>query len=235
MHRLPALVLLLLIPLAAAPAQAAEPDVVFTYDKKVVVQGPRTCVPANIRTTVAAPSGSTFRAKLYDSRDRGGWISPRLSAEKDVYEFGTGCYTEEDTGEWRLRVLVRDRGGKTIADESFSWWQKHDTKFTGFGAGPEPARKGRKVTVSGRLVRWSDLDRPGRYIPYPARRVHLYFRPQGTSKWTYKATVTTARDGRFTRSFTADRTGSWQVRFTGTPRFDAQTSAFDRVDVRPAP
>ncbi|GAA2724924.1 hypothetical protein [Actinocorallia aurantiaca] len=232
MHRLLGLSALLLVPLTAAPAQAAGADVVFTYDKKVVVQGPGTCVPANIRAAATAPSGSTFRAKLYDSRGRGGWISSKLSAGEDAYELGTGCFTEEDTGKWRLQVIVTGRGGRTIADESFFWWQKHDTKFTGFNAGPEPVRKGRKLTVSSRLVRWSD--RPERYIPYSARKVRLYFRAQGTSKWTYKATVTTGRDGRFTRAFTADRDGSWQARFDGTSRFDAQTSGSDHVDVRPA-
>jgi hypothetical protein len=56
--------------------------------------------------------------------------------------------------------------------------------------------------------------------------MRIYFLPKGATTWTYVG-ATTGRDGRFRKTFTAKRDGTWRAYFPGTTHFDVQKSTDD--------
>lgn len=145
--------------------------------------------------------------------------------------FGVGCSPLlEDKGRWRIRVVAYDRNGKVLGSREEAWYEKLNTQIKDVGAAPEPVRKGRIVTVSGRLRRLTD--RPWSYSAYPGKTVRIYFRAKGATTWTYMGSAKTGADGRFRKGFTARQDGTWRSEFPGAARFDRQNSSHDYVDVR---
>lgn len=102
------------------------------------------------------------------------------------------------------------------------------TGFTKVNAGPEPRKKGKKLTVVGRLHYHNGTA----WRPLAKRKVSIWFRARGTSKWVRKAVVTTNGKGRFRRKFIARKDGYWRAKFAGGPKFFGVTSGSDYVDVR---
>lgn len=82
------------------------------------------------------------------------------------------------------------------------------TSIPQFNAAPEPVKKGKPITVTGKLNHTAPTAKP-----FAGQTVHYYFRPAGTTTWKVMGYSKTAADGTFTKSFTADRTGSWKARY----------------------
>jgi hypothetical protein len=102
------------------------------------------------------------------------------------------------------------------------------TRFVKVNAGPEPVRKGRKLTVKGALQAkdrtvWRALDH---------HRVYVWFKAKGTKKWTRVAVTTTNDKGLIQKSFKAKKDGSWRLSFTADKLFLGTVSGWDYVDVR---
>ena len=145
--------------------------------------------------------------------------------------WGVGCpSTTDDLGKWRVRVVAYSKSGKALGSREKSWYEKFDTAVQSFNAAPEPIRKGRTLTLSGRLIRANDLGTG--YTSYSGKTMRVYFRPKGSSTWSYMGYTKTARDGRFRKAFTAKRDGTWRAYFPGTSNFDRQKSRDDYIDVR---
>ncbi|MFB4306811.1 hypothetical protein [Actinomadura sp. GTD37] len=145
--------------------------------------------------------------------------------------WGVGCAsTTSDLGKWRVRVVAYDRNKKALGSREDYWYEKFDTAVQGFNAAPEPIRKGRALTLSGRLIRVNNLG--AGYTSYSGKTMRVYFRLKGAKTWTYMGSTKTARDGRFRKAFTAKRDGTWRAYFPGTSNFDRQKSRDDYIDVR---
>jgi hypothetical protein len=145
--------------------------------------------------------------------------------------WGVGCPNQvEDLGKWRVRVIAYDRSGKALGSREDYWYEKYDTVIQNYNAAPEPVRKGRPITVSGRLKRLADSSLG--YTVYPGKTIRVYFRPKGSATWAYMGATKTAGDGRFRKAFTAKLDGYWRAYFPGTSNCDRQKSLDDFVDVR---
>ncbi|HEX2312910.1 MAG TPA: GH25 family lysozyme [Thermomonospora sp.] len=135
---------------------------------------------------------------------------------------------------WQYAEQVKDThtGNLNVFNGSYQALQKlasqARTGFSGVNANPEPVRKGRPLTVTGKL----NYHDGSAWRPLAKQRVAIWFLPRGTSKWILKGSVATGANGQFRRSFTAQRDGSWRVVYSGTPRFAPITSGSDYVDVR---
>ncbi|MFF3216432.1 hypothetical protein ACFYYB_38165 [Streptomyces sp. NPDC002886] len=107
--------------------------------------------------------------------------------------------------------------------------QRTLTSIPEFNAAPEPVKKGKPITVTGKLKHADPT-----WKPLAGQTVHYYFRPAGTTTWKMMGNSKTAADGTFTKSFTASRTGSWKARYF---RADAthlySVSRVDEVAVTP--
>ncbi|MFF3415023.1 hypothetical protein ACFYW9_10020 [Streptomyces sp. NPDC002698] len=97
-------------------------------------------------------------------------------------------------------------------------------------AAPEPVKKGRTVTVTGKLSRanWEDLQ----YHGYTGQPVQLQFRKKGSDTYTTVKTVTTDSVGNLKATMTATVDGYFRYSFAGTTTTPAVKAAGDYVDVR---
>ncbi|MET9902389.1 calcium-binding protein [Streptomyces sp. NPDC006446] len=97
-------------------------------------------------------------------------------------------------------------------------------------ASPEPVKKGKAITVTGRLTRanWDT----GAYAGNINQSVKLQFRKKGSSTYTTVKTVTSGTDGALKATATAATDGYWRWSFAGTITTGAATAAGDYVDVQ---
>jgi hypothetical protein len=97
-------------------------------------------------------------------------------------------------------------------------------------ASPEPVRKGRTITVTGRLTRanWES----GTYTGYEGRSVQLQFRKKGSTAYTTLKTITSGSHGTLRTTAKAATDGYFRFVFTGTTTTGPATAAGDYVDVR---
>ncbi|MQY05247.1 peptidase associated/transthyretin-like domain-containing protein [Actinomadura macrotermitis] len=125
------------------------------------------------------------------------------------------------TGSWRVFYDGIDSGVSDTPDTLAYSPVVRGTAFTRFGAAPEPVRKGRTITVSGRLG------------PVAAgTAVQIYFKADHSTKWTLLATAETGAKGLFSKGFKASKDGSWKAVHTGGGLYLGSSSTTDHVDVR---
>ena len=97
-----------------------------------------------------------------------------------------------------------------------------------FNASPEPVRKGRAISLKGRLL-IADWDN-NRWVGYSNRAISVQFRTSTGSYATVK-TVTTRGDGWAIASITAQRTGVWRLVYGGNTLASNAITAGDAVSV----
>lgn len=154
-----------------------------------------------------------------------------------------------DPLEWTFNIAIdpddldnAEAGPLTVAVQA--WHTDEDDPFwTGHGVGlsllrgsrlannarPEPVRKGKKITVEGRLTRanWEDYE----YHGYLNRPVDLQFRTPSGSYSTVQ-TVRTGRAGTVVTRVTAQRDGCFRYVFHGSSTTPPVRARGDCVNVR---
>jgi hypothetical protein len=99
-----------------------------------------------------------------------------------------------------------------------------------FNASPEPVRKGKPVTLKGRLV-ITDWD-SGHYVPARVGSVKVQFRTSNGSYRTVKSGVRTDSRGWVNTRVTASQTGVWRLVYSGNTIAGPATTTGDAVKVR---
>ncbi|MCG5214974.1 hypothetical protein [Streptosporangium sp. KLBMP 9127] len=123
-------------------------------------------------------------------------------------------------------------------------YDRGDTQLR-FDAGPEPIRKGHKLSLSGKLdvecsedyidgfvsVHHADScdDRERRHV-LGWKEIDIFFQPSGQYGWRHVESVRTGRDGSFYTRVSAYRSGTWRAVFDGA-RGLASAEASDYVRV----
>jgi hypothetical protein len=133
-------------------------------------------------------------------------------------------------GAWKVLAGAQDTNDDwTETDVAGTANFKRYAKVT-VNASPEPVKKGRTITVTGKLTRanWES----GTYTGYQGRPVQLQFRKKGSSVYTGLKTVTSGVGGTLKTTTTARTDGYFRFVFTGTPTTGPSTAAGDFVDVR---
>ncbi|MFF6803675.1 hypothetical protein [Streptomyces sp. NPDC012616] len=97
-------------------------------------------------------------------------------------------------------------------------------------AAPEPVKKGKTLTVTGKLSRanWDN----GTYAGYSTQPVKLQFRKKNSSTYTTVKTVKTSSTGSLKTTVKASVDGYYRYVFAGTSTTPAATAAGDFVDVK---
>ncbi|MFF4537623.1 hypothetical protein [Streptomyces aureus] len=121
------------------------------------------------------------------------------------------------------KVGIADQGGFTSPNV-----QRY-SKLT-VNASPEPVKKGRTVTVTGKLSRanWED----NAYHGYTGQSVQLQFRKKNSDTYTTLKTVKTDSTGNLKTTTTATVDGYFRYSFAGTSTTPAVKAAGDYVDVQ---
>ncbi|MEU1477320.1 hypothetical protein [Streptomyces sp. NPDC005760] len=141
-----------------------------------------------------------------------------------------GSYSEIDTD-------LDDSDGHVSLDYHSDLWGpfgsgvriKRAAKLTA-DASPEPVRKGRTITVTGKLTRadWAT----GTYSGYASQKATLQFRAKNSTGYTTVKTVTSGTGGALRTTTTATKDGYYRYVFAGTATTGAATAGGDYVDVR---
>ncbi|MFG2553273.1 hypothetical protein [Streptomyces sp. NPDC048581] len=97
-------------------------------------------------------------------------------------------------------------------------------------ASPEPVKKGKTITVTGKLTRanWDTH----KYAGYSTQSVKLQFRKKGSSTYTTLKTIKTNTYGDLKTTVTASTDGYFRYSFAGTATTPAVNAAGDFVDVQ---
>ncbi|MEV6961042.1 hypothetical protein AB0M97_17965 [Streptomyces sp. NPDC051207] len=97
-------------------------------------------------------------------------------------------------------------------------------------ASPEPVRKGKTITVTGKLSRanWETGD----YRGYTNQDVKLQFRKAGSSTYTTLKTIKSNSTGNLSTTVTASSDGYFRYAFAGTTTTPAVNAKGDFVDVQ---
>ncbi|MFI7497603.1 hypothetical protein ACIBVL_03650 [Streptomyces sp. NPDC049687] len=132
-------------------------------------------------------------------------------------------------GTWKVFAAAQDTTDDwTEADVAGTTQIKRYAKVT-VNASPEPVRKGRTITVTGKLTRanWES----GTYTGYRDRSVKLQFRKKGSTTYTTLKTITSGSNGTLKTTTKAVTDGYFRFLFTGTATTGPATAAGDFVDV----
>ncbi|GGK85155.1 hypothetical protein Sme01_29810 [Sphaerisporangium melleum] len=165
----------------------------------------------------------------------------------------------DPAGKWLVRVVATGENG-AVAKATSSFFVKvvqarphqgpRATRITGFDASPEPVKKGRKLSLSGKLQTarcydgwWWDGDayvvggdrcrddhrwHNWRWLGW--QKINVYFHRAHGGKWEYVDTIETNPDGSFYTKIPAYWSGTWKVVFEGS-RGLYGSSATDYVKV----
>jgi hypothetical protein len=129
-------------------------------------------------------------------------------------------------GYWRVRFAGGPNYAPVVSAPQYVD-VRYRTWIYSFNASPEPVKKGKTITVKGQLFRYMDKELPGPNAP-----VSIYFQAKGSSKWTQMATVKTASNGWFSKTFKATQDGTWRAAYNGSAAYLASNKPTDYVDVQ---
>ncbi|MFE9725482.1 DUF5707 domain-containing protein [Streptomyces sp. NPDC005794] len=144
---------------------------------------------------------------------------------------GYDLYKNTLAGTWNVTA------GALAGDQSDFAWNDYQTKARvqrlsklTVNAAPEPVKKGKTITVTGKLTRanWEN----GTYMGYTAQPVKLQFRKKTSSTYTTVKTINTNSTGALKTTAKASVDGYWRYSFAGTSTTPAVTTAGDFVDVK---
>ncbi|GAA2431485.1 hypothetical protein [Streptomyces glaucus] len=148
----------------------------------------------------------------------------------DVYP-AYGELFNSDAGTWKGGALALDYRTEAYADQGDLGTTKVQrySKLT-VNASPEPVKKGKTITVTGKLSRanWED----NKYHGYTNQSVKLQFRKKGSSTYTTIKTIKSNSTGELRTTVTASADGYYRFSFAGTTTTPAVNAAGDYVDVQ---
>ncbi|MFF1546986.1 hypothetical protein [Streptomyces sp. NPDC058291] len=224
---------------------------------KNIVVGPTTKVTVAASYTVTKPAGLNANSFItFPVLYRGATLS-ESTPDKDVWlgdEPGTctassrtvlkctatvqfrpkatdmyGDLTNALAGAWKVGAAAIDDDGLTTGSNFGGIKLQRKSTLTA-DATPEPVKKGKTITVTGKLARanW-DTDK---YAGYSAQPVKLQFRKKGSSTYTTVKTVKSSTTGGLKATVTASVDGYYRFVFAGTSTTPAVSAAGDFVDVK---
>ncbi|MEU6256967.1 hypothetical protein [Streptomyces sp. NPDC047043] len=133
-------------------------------------------------------------------------------------------------GTWKLFLGAYDLYANASYNDDVARTKiKRAAKLTA-NASPEPVKKGKTITVTGKLSRanWTT----GKYAGYATQPVQLQFRKKGSSTYTTLKTVKTSSTGTLSTTTKAVSDGYYRFVFAGTATTGSATAPGDFVDVR---
>ncbi|WP_405871306.1 MULTISPECIES: single-stranded DNA-binding protein [unclassified Streptomyces] len=142
----------------------------------------------------------------------------------------TGFVDNNAAATWDLSTSVSANDYDYIhRDAATTFKVQRYSKLT-VNAAPEPVKKGKTVTVTGKLSRanWED----NKYHGYTNQSVKLQFRKKGSTTYTTVKTIKSNSTGNLRTTVTASTDGYFRYSFAGTATTPAVSAAGDFVDVQ---
>ncbi|MEU8648651.1 hypothetical protein [Streptomyces sp. NPDC048737] len=149
---------------------------------------------------------------------------PKATSSEDI------DLVNSQAGSWKLGALAaNESGGLTWRGDLGTAKLLRASKLT-TDATPEPVKKGKTLTVTGKLSRanWDN----NTYAGYSTQPVKLQFRKKGSTAYTTVKTIRTSTTGVLKTTVKATADGYFRYTFAGTSTTPAATATADFVDVR---
>ncbi|WP_406332312.1 hypothetical protein [Streptomyces sp. NBC_00203] len=133
-------------------------------------------------------------------------------------------------GTWKLFLGAWDLYANASYNDDVTTTKLKRAATLTVNASPEPVKKGKTITVTGKLSRanWTT----GRYAGYSTQPVLLQFRKKGSDTYTTLKTVTSSSTGTLTTTTTAGVDGYYRFAFAGTTTTGSKKATGDFVDVQ---
>ncbi|MFJ4784361.1 hypothetical protein [Streptomyces sp. NPDC088794] len=152
------------------------------------------------------------------------------SGKIDIYP-GEGDLINSDAGKWSAGALALQYSTGDVSDQGAlgSTLVQRASQLT-VNAAPEPVKKGKTVTVTGKLSRanWET----NKYAGYATQKVVLQFRKKTSSTYTNVKGITSSSTGTLKTTTKATVDGYYRFTFAGTTTTPAVSAAGDYVDVK---
>ncbi|XQE81316.1 calcium-binding protein [Streptomyces microflavus] len=131
---------------------------------------------------------------------------------------------------WKVGVWALALDGEEFQRDAASKVKVQRLSKLTANASPEPVKKGKTITVTGKLTRanWETK----KYAGYTAQPVKLQFKKKGAKSYTTVKTVKTSSTGVLKATVKASVDGHWRYSFAGTASTPAVTSGADFLDVK---
>ncbi|MER6328849.1 hypothetical protein ABT298_05830 [Streptomyces sp. NPDC001034] len=184
-------------------------DSVYGFDSD-----PATCTDTS--ATVATCKSAVF-------------VDPAALLSEDAGAWQAAAFAVAFNGQDPSKPADLSKIGVAVKDPTNAFkLQRYATLNT--DAAPEPVKKGKTITVTGKLARadWDD----SKYHGYANQSVKLQFRKKGSSTYTTLKTVKTSSTGSLKTTTTATVDGYFRYTFAGTTTTPATTAAADYIDVK---
>ncbi|AEN11615.1 MULTISPECIES: DUF5707 domain-containing protein [unclassified Streptomyces] len=141
-----------------------------------------------------------------------------------------GWLINSDATTWKVAVAALSKDGQDVDNTAFAKTKLQRLSKLTVNAAPEPVKKGKTLTVTGKLSRanWET----GTYKGYAGQSVKLQFRKKNSKTYTTVKTLKTSNTGTLKTTVKASVDGYWRYTFAGTSTTPAVTAAGDFVDVK---
>ncbi|MFI6401679.1 calcium-binding protein [Streptomyces sp. NPDC050548] len=141
-----------------------------------------------------------------------------------------GDVFNDEAGTWYVDAWVDAKDGDFIWKEKAASFKLQRASQLTANATPEPVKKGKTITVTGKLSRanWETHKNAG----YASQPVKLQFRKKGASTYTTVKTIKTSSTGTLSTTVKATVDGYFRYSFAGTSTTPAVNAAGDFIDVK---
>ncbi|MFD4558898.1 hypothetical protein ACFWP5_32045 [Streptomyces sp. NPDC058469] len=197
--------------------------------------------PFIYKGTFADPSNAVFGDKPGTCTATSTTVAS-CKATLDIYP-AEGNLANVDAGGWKAGGLAIAYNGQDPDSSSFDITKVGLAQQGGFAspnvqrlskltvnAAPEPVKKGKTITVTGKLTRanWET----NKYAGYSTQPVKLQFRKKNATTYTTVKTIKTSSTGALKTTVKATVDGYFRYSFAGTSTTPAVNATGDYVDVR---
>ncbi|MFI6700336.1 hypothetical protein ACIBJC_15385 [Streptomyces sp. NPDC050509] len=177
-------------------------------------------------TSGSYPAGTTGQVSIDHSTDGQNWSSAgRFTATYGTAFQQTAPLKGTAGSYWRLRHLAAPGVESRVHKLGRTYTEIRSDDVT-----PEGVRKGTKLTAKGKLTQKSGST----WKAYAGQKVRVYFKPATRgAAWKELGSAKTLTNGTFSKQFTAQQDGTWQMRYVDTVKTHyASSGREDYVDVR---
>ncbi|NEE33537.1 calcium-binding protein [Streptomyces sp. SID7982] len=180
--------------------------------------------------------GSEFEGEdsfaFFQNEDRAGCkvVKANTSTCKLTVTLDPAFMINSDATYWRIGAAAIANDGDYIQNDLAAKVRVQRFSKLTVNASPEPVKKGKTITVTGKLTRanWET----GTYKGYTKQAVKLQFKKKGATSYTTVKTVTTSSTGTLKTTVKASADGYWRYSFAGTPSTPAVSAKGDYLDVK---
>ena len=133
-------------------------------------------------------------------------------------------------GTWKVWAIAAGNDADYVQKDNAKSFQVQRASKLTVNASPEPVKKGKTITVTGKLSRanWED----NKYHGYTNQSVKLQFRKKGSTTYSTVKTIKSNSTGNLKTTVTASQDGYFRYVFAGTSTTPAVNATGDFVDVR---